>query len=210
LTNYFHVCSPYCEARYGQGPKEEIAVVAAPEVVSEPTTVLVSTLADDGLSFLPPSVVDDAGTTQANAAAAATAATAASAAAAALQARVAKWQTAASLPLPRSVQIAQDILCFTARLVALKAELRGLETERRRAAEACPDLYMLFVVESLFNWHVANLEYGNATSVDKISLEHWDQDDDFAFIGSHLVTKEGFSSFATALAVGCQGNGNNI
>ena len=29
----------------------------------------------------------------------------------------------------------------------------------------------------LLNWHWANLEYGNATNLDKLSVMHWDQDD---------------------------------
>jgi hypothetical protein len=29
----------------------------------------------------------------------------------------------------------------------------------------------------LLNWHWANLEYGNATNLNKLSLKHWDQDD---------------------------------
>jgi len=29
----------------------------------------------------------------------------------------------------------------------------------------------------LLNWHWANLEYGNATNLNQLSLKHWDQDD---------------------------------
>jgi lysine-specific histone demethylase 1 len=29
----------------------------------------------------------------------------------------------------------------------------------------------------LLNWHWANLEYGNGTNLNKLSLKHWDQDD---------------------------------
>jgi lysine-specific histone demethylase 1 len=29
----------------------------------------------------------------------------------------------------------------------------------------------------LLNWHWANLEYGNATNLNRLSLKQWDQDD---------------------------------
>ena len=35
----------------------------------------------------------------------------------------------------------------------------------------------------ILDWHFANLEFANAAPLDKLSLCHWDQDDDFEFTG---------------------------
>ena len=35
----------------------------------------------------------------------------------------------------------------------------------------------------ILDWHFANLEFANAAPLDKLSLRHWDQDDDFEFTG---------------------------
>lgn len=37
----------------------------------------------------------------------------------------------------------------------------------------------------VLDWHFANLEFANAAPLDKLSLKHWDQDDDFEFTGQH-------------------------
>jgi lysine-specific histone demethylase 1 len=39
----------------------------------------------------------------------------------------------------------------------------------------------------LLNWHWANLEYGNATNLNKLSLKHWDQDDGNEYAPSIIV-----------------------
>eukprot|EP00053_Salpingoeca_punica_P008978 m.80214 g.80214 ORF g.80214 m.80214 type:complete len:299 (+) comp14832_c0_seq2:755-1651(+) len=54
----------------------------------------------------------------------------------------------------------------------------------------------------VLNWHIANLEYGNATVLGNLSLQHWDQDDGNEFTGTHCVTKDGFSIMPRALSVG--------
>lgn len=36
----------------------------------------------------------------------------------------------------------------------------------------------------ILDWHFANLEFANAAPLDKLSLKHWDQDDDFEFTGN--------------------------
>lgn len=38
----------------------------------------------------------------------------------------------------------------------------------------------------ILDWHIANLEYANATWLNNLSLKHWDQDDEFEFAGCHL------------------------
>lgn len=44
------------------------------------------------------------------------------------------------------------------------------------------------------------MEFANATPLNKLSLKHWDQDDDYEFVGSHLIAKNGYSSVVIALA----------
>jgi hypothetical protein len=46
--------------------------------------------------------------------------------------------------------------------------------------------------ETLFQWHVNNLEYGCATDLSNLSLQHWDQDDPFGFKGDHCYLREGY------------------
>lgn len=63
----------------------------------------------------------------------------------------------------------------------------------------------------LLNWHWANLEYGNATNLNKLSLKHWDQDDgnelDISeiiltsrFLGAHAMIVGGYGQLAYGLA----------
>lgn len=51
----------------------------------------------------------------------------------------------------------------------------------------------------LLNWHYANLEYGNAVNVHKISLGGWDQDGGNEFDGSHAHIVGGYSQVSRAL-----------
>jgi hypothetical protein len=37
--------------------------------------------------------------------------------------------------------------------------------------------------ELVFQWHVANLEYGVASDLGSVSMQHWDQDDEYGFEG---------------------------
>ncbi len=55
--------------------------------------------------------------------------------------------------------------------------------------------------QAVFDWHVANLEYGNATDLNHVSLCYWDQDDGFDFSGKHCMLPKGYSSLVEALAV---------
>ncbi|KAK9375226.1 flavin-containing amine oxidoreductase-domain containing protein [Lipomyces chichibuensis] len=43
----------------------------------------------------------------------------------------------------------------------------------------------------LINWHYANLEYANATSIHNLSLGSWDQDDGNEFSGKHTMVENG-------------------
>lgn len=51
------------------------------------------------------------------------------------------------------------------------------------------DVYLSSKDRQILDWHFANLEFANATSLSNLSLKHWDQDDDFEFTGSHLTGK---------------------
>ena len=43
----------------------------------------------------------------------------------------------------------------------------------------------------ILDWHFANLEFANAAPLDKLSLKHWDQDDDFEFTGEGIGAETG-------------------
>jgi len=49
----------------------------------------------------------------------------------------------------------------------------------------------------LWHWHLANLEFANATRLDTLSLGQWDQDDPFEFGGDHewLVRRRRLGAF---------------
>ena len=50
------------------------------------------------------------------------------------------------------------------------------------------------------HWHMANLEYGCAASLQRVSLAWWDQDDAQEMLGDHLVLKDGFDTLIDGLA----------
>ena len=39
----------------------------------------------------------------------------------------------------------------------------------------------------LLHWHLANLEFANASQLHQISAQQWDQDDEYAFVGPHCM-----------------------
>ncbi|XP_023764694.1 protein FLOWERING LOCUS D [Lactuca sativa] len=53
---------------------------------------------------------------------------------------------------------------------------------------------------SLFNWHLANLEYANAGLLSKLSLAFWDQDDPYDMGGDHCFLPGGNWRLVHALA----------
>ncbi|KAG8083084.1 hypothetical protein GUJ93_ZPchr0014g47174 [Zizania palustris] len=53
---------------------------------------------------------------------------------------------------------------------------------------------------SLFNWHLANLEYANAGLLSKLSLAFWDQDDPYDMGGDHCFVPGGNGRLVQALA----------
>ena len=50
-------------------------------------------------------------------------------------------------------------------------------------------MYMNIENRQVLDWHFANLEFANATPLSLLSLQHWDQDDEFEFSGSHMTGK---------------------
>ncbi|KAJ3396341.1 hypothetical protein HDU92_003400 [Lobulomyces angularis] len=54
----------------------------------------------------------------------------------------------------------------------------------------------------MFHWHQANLEFANATTLNNLSLHHWDQDDGYEFGGHHSMLKNGFGQVPEALKSG--------
>jgi monoamine oxidase len=56
--------------------------------------------------------------------------------------------------------------------------------------------------EMVLAWHMANLEMPCAASLDDLSAKHWDMDDECAFLGSHALVRDGYSSLAHTLAAG--------
>lgn len=53
---------------------------------------------------------------------------------------------------------------------------------------------------NLFNWHIANLEYANASLVSTLSLAFWDQDDPYDMGGDHCFLPGGNGRLVEALA----------
>ncbi|EFJ34490.1 hypothetical protein SELMODRAFT_405878 [Selaginella moellendorffii] len=55
----------------------------------------------------------------------------------------------------------------------------------------------------IMDWHFANLEYGCAAQLDKVSLAYWNQDDTYGgFAGPHCMIKGGYGTLVEALAQG--------
>ncbi|KAH8327373.1 hypothetical protein KR074_002283 [Drosophila pseudoananassae] len=75
----------------------------------------------------------------------------------------------------------------------LEAKLRELEQNRPS------DVYLSSRDRLILDWHFANLEFANATRLNNLSLKHWDQDDDFEFIGHHTTVRNGYSCVPVAL-----------
>ncbi|GAV58939.1 Amino_oxidase domain-containing protein/SWIRM domain-containing protein [Cephalotus follicularis] len=71
----------------------------------------------------------------------------------------------------------------------------ALETFREIFADAVTEDEI-----SLFNWHLANLEYANAGLVSKLSLAFWDQDDPYDMGGDHCFLPGGNGRLVQALA----------
>ena len=64
-------------------------------------------------------------------------------------------------------------------------------TQKLQELDAAPpsEVYLSSRDRQIIDWHFANLEFANATPLTNLSLKHWDQDDGFAFTGSHLTVR---------------------
>ncbi|KAH8370034.1 hypothetical protein KR093_001992, partial [Drosophila rubida] len=76
-----------------------------------------------------------------------------------------------------------------------KLELQLQEIEQNEPSQ----VYLSSRDRLILDWHFANLEFANATRLDNLSLKHWDQDDDFEFIGHHTTVRNGYSCVPVAL-----------
>ncbi|VUZ55981.1 unnamed protein product [Hymenolepis diminuta] len=62
-----------------------------------------------------------------------------------------------------------------------------------------PDVYLTNSERNLMDWHLANLEFANATELDNLSLLHWDQDDAYELAGDHCIIQGGFGQILDVL-----------
>lgn len=81
------------------------------------------------------------------------------------------------------------------RNLELDAKLQELEN-----VSPPSDVYLSSEDRQILDWHFANLEFANATPLQELSLKHWDQDDDFEFIGHHTTVLNGYSCVPIALS----------
>ncbi|XP_050446710.1 lysine-specific histone demethylase 1A [Cataglyphis hispanica] len=85
----------------------------------------------------------------------------------------------------------------------LSDQQREIEAKLQELEASPPsDVYLSSKDRQILDWHFANLEFANATSLSNLSLKHWDQDDDFEFTGSHLTVRNGYSCVPVALSEG--------
>ncbi|XP_023173096.1 possible lysine-specific histone demethylase 1 isoform X2 [Drosophila hydei] len=81
------------------------------------------------------------------------------------------------------------------RIEGHKMDLKLQEIEQNGPSQ----VYLSSRDRLILDWHFANLEFANATRLDNLSLKHWDQDDDFEFIGHHTTVRNGYSCVPVAL-----------
>merc|ERR1711884_770160 len=96
-----------------------------------------------------------------------------------------------------------DLHQATADFDKLVVEEKELESQLQELEGSPPsDVYLSSRDRQIIDWHFANLEFANATPLTNLSLKHWDQDDGFAFTGSHLTVRNGYSCVPVALSEG--------
>jgi len=97
----------------------------------------------------------------------------------------------------------RDIHQATKEYDRLTKEEKELEDKLQELEGSPPsDVYLSSRDRQIIDWHFANLEFANATPLSNLSLKHWDQDDGFAFTGSHLTVRNGYSCVPVALSEG--------
>lgn len=86
---------------------------------------------------------------------------------------------------------------------AVLEEMEGVDVSLGTALDAFQKVYGVAEVEEekmLLNWHLANLEYANASSLSDLSMAYWDQDDPYEMGGDHCFIPGGNGRFVKALA----------
>lgn len=86
---------------------------------------------------------------------------------------------------------------------AMMEEVKSADVSLGTALEAFRRVYK--VAEDpqermLLNWHLANLEYANATLMSNLSMAYWDQDDPYEMGGDHCFIPGGNERFIRAFA----------
>eukprot|EP00051_Salpingoeca_urceolata_P018212 m.254378 g.254378 ORF g.254378 m.254378 type:complete len:1039 (-) comp19145_c0_seq5:59-3175(-) len=111
---------------------------------------------------------------------------------------------AAAEPAPQTPADKKDakLAALLESINLLRVKQAQLEQKRRLLAGQSNGGYLTAAARNVIDWHVANLEFANATTLDTLSLRHWDQDDQFEFDGPHLIASEGYSHLPNALAAG--------
>ena len=78
----------------------------------------------------------------------------------------------------------------------LEKRLKDLESKTKTT----PIEYLSAVDRRILDWHFANLKFATGTSLNNLSLQHWDMDDDYAFAGPQMYAKDGQNQVALSLA----------
>lgn len=88
---------------------------------------------------------------------------------------------------------------------AMIEEIKSVDVPLGTALEAFRRVYKVAEDKEermLLNWHLANLEYANATLMSNLSMAYWDQDDPYEMGGDHCFIPGGNETFVRALAEG--------
>ncbi|XVF63563.1 hypothetical protein PTKIN_Ptkin09bG0096700 [Pterospermum kingtungense] len=86
---------------------------------------------------------------------------------------------------------------------AMIEEVKSVDVPLGTALEAFRSVYKVAEDSQermLLNWHLANLEYANASLMANLSMAYWDQDDPYEMGGDHCFIPGGNERFVRALA----------
>lgn len=112
------------------------------------------------------------------------------------------------IPKDRDITVEFQVRCRQKDLQECNAEWNKLLTEQKKIEEELQnlestppsDVYLSCRDRQILDWHFANLEFANASTLNHLSLKHWDQDDDFEFSGPHMIVGNGYSCVTMAMA----------
>ncbi|ONK74084.1 uncharacterized protein A4U43_C03F2610 [Asparagus officinalis] len=86
---------------------------------------------------------------------------------------------------------------------AILEEMKDVDVSLGKALEAFRKVHGVAETDEermLLNWHLANLEYANATWLSSLSMAYWDQDDPYEMGGDHCFIPGGNGRFVKAMA----------